>query len=74
VLKCVFKKQQTNATIARLKNVNGKFRVATIAAISNASRDEVSIVDLLRINGDRKIEMMKMDIEGCVLPPIANLI
>jgi len=67
--------KQIQTVIDVLKIVNADFHVAKIAVRGNITANAWSISDLMTKNGDKEIEMLKMDIEGGefdILPSLVN--
>uniref|UniRef100_A0AC35GB76 Methyltransferase domain-containing protein n=1 Tax=Panagrolaimus sp. PS1159 TaxID=55785 RepID=A0AC35GB76_9BILA len=63
-LRCVDKDEQNPDTIKRIEDVNGVFKKAFIGSKTNASENMLKFSNLLSEFRDRRIDILKIDIEG----------
>lgn len=62
-LRCIDKDEMKPATLQRIESINGVFMRGLISAVSNASNFQFTFADLLEKFGDKRIDILKMDIE-----------
>uniref|UniRef100_A0A914C0Z4 Methyltransferase domain-containing protein n=1 Tax=Acrobeloides nanus TaxID=290746 RepID=A0A914C0Z4_9BILA len=64
VLKAIDKFKQNSDTIKQLEKIRGVFKQVEIANITNQDKNQYSFSDVVSTFGDKRIEILKIDIEG----------